>query len=244
MASEFSGKKILVTGAGQGIGRSLCQEFYKQGAQVYALSKTESNLMLLKAECSSINMLCCDLQNLEDTRKSIEPHLPFDYLVNNAGVAFMEPFLDVTEQAYDICMNVNLKSVLFVSQMVCKSMITHKIKGSVVHISSQASKTALDNHTVYCTSKAGLDMLCKMMALELGPHGIRVNCVNPTVVFTAMGKKNWSDPAKAGPMLSRIPLGKFAEVNDVVNAVVFLLSDKAGMTTGSTFPIDGGRTCN
>ena len=82
----------------------------------------------------------------------------------------------------------------------------------------------------------------RVMTLELGPKGIRVNCVNPTVVMTEMGKKGWSDPAKAGPMLKAIPLGRFAEVEDVVNAVVFLLSDHASLISGVTLPVDGGFT--
>ena len=79
-----------------------------------------------------------------------------------------------------------------------------------------------------------------MAALELGPNNIRVNAVNPTVTMTAMGKVGWSDPAKAGPMLAKIPLGRFAEVEDVVNCILFLLSKKAAMVNGVTLPIDGG----
>lgn len=242
MESNFEGKKILITGAGQGIGRVLCQQFYKLGAKVYALSRTQGNLETLKAECPSVQTICYDLFNIGGIRESLEPHLPFHYLVNNAGVAFLEPFVDVTEEAYDKCMNVNVKSLLFLSQTVCKSMISNGIKGSVVHISSVASFFAVDTHTVYCTSKAAVDMICKMMALELGPHGIRVNCVNPTLVLTAMGKRNYSDPEKRNALVSRLPMGKLAEIEDVTKAVMFLLSEEASMTTGSTFKVDGGQT--
>uniref|UniRef100_A0A8B9HIF1 Dicarbonyl/L-xylulose reductase n=1 Tax=Astyanax mexicanus TaxID=7994 RepID=A0A8B9HIF1_ASTMX len=89
-------------------------------------------------------------------------------------------------------------------------------------------------------TKGALDLLTRVMALELGPHQIRVNSVNPTVVMTDMGKIGWSDPVKAKTMTSRIPLGKFAEVEDVVNSILFLLSDKSAMTNGVTLPIDGG----
>lgn len=109
-----------------------------------------------------------------------------------------------------------------------------------MNVSSQASQRALTNHTVYCSTKGALDMLTKMMALELGPHKIRVNAVNPTVVMTPMGRTNWSDPHKAKAMLDRIPLGKFAEVENVVDTILFLLSNRSGMTTGSTLPVDGG----
>ena len=98
----------------------------------------------------------------------------------------------------------------------------------------------LIDHTVYNTSKAGLDMMSKMMGYELGSKGIHVNTVNPTVVMTAMGKKAWGDPAKAGPMLSRIPMRKFAEEEDISDTILFLLSDKSTMINCVTLPIDGG----
>jgi L-xylulose reductase len=118
----------------------------------------------------------------------------------------------------------------------------------------KASQAALADHVVYGMTKASLDMLTKIMALELGPLGIRTNAVNPTVVMTAMAKVGWSDPAKAGPMLAKIPLGRFAEVEDVVGPVLYLLSgnsfkiiplsnlilDLSAMVTGVTHPIDGG----
>lgn len=139
-------------------------------------------------------------------------------------------------------MNVNLRSAFVISQIIARDMITRGIQhGAIVNVSSQASMVAIDAHTAYCTSKAALDQLTRMMALELGPRGIRTNAVNPTVVLTEMGTKNWSDPAKAVPMLSKIPLGKFAEVEDVVEAILFLLSpSKAKMINGVMLPIDGG----
>jgi NAD(P)-dependent dehydrogenase (short-subunit alcohol dehydrogenase family) len=103
-----------------------------------------------------------------------------------------------------------------------------------------AAFQALENHAAYCASKAGLDQLTKVMAVELGKHGIRVNSVNPTVVLTEMGKRAWSDPAKGGPMLQRIPLGRFAECEDIASVVCFLLSDAAAMLNGLALPIDGG----
>jgi L-xylulose reductase len=98
----------------------------------------------------------------------------------------------------------------------------------------------LRDHAAYCASKAGLDQLTAVMAVELGEYGIRVNSVNPTVVLTEMGKRAWSDPAKGGPMLARIPLGRFAECEDIASVVCFLLSDAGGMLNGLALPIDGG----
>uniref|UniRef100_A0A8D2NC36 Dicarbonyl and L-xylulose reductase n=1 Tax=Zonotrichia albicollis TaxID=44394 RepID=A0A8D2NC36_ZONAL len=128
----------------------------------------------------------------------------------------------------------------FPSQIVARQMIAQGVPGAIVNVSSQASKRALKDHAVYCSTKSALDMLSKVMAMELGPHKIRVNTVNPTVVMTDMGRINWSDPQKSAAMINRIPLGKFAEVDDVVNSILFLLSDKSAMTTGSSLMIDGG----
>merc|ERR1719427_1736234 len=98
----------------------------------------------------------------------------------------------------------------------------------------------MENHTVYGASKAALDQITRTMSLELGSKNIRVNCVNPTVVNTAMSKVGWSDPVRAGAMKAQIPLGRFAEASEVVAVVLFLLSDAAAMVSGSCLPIDGG----
>ena len=103
-----------------------------------------------------------------------------------------------------------------------------------------SSFQALPNHAAYAASKAGLDQLSKVMAVELGPHGIRVNSINPTVVMTEMGKRAWSDPSKGGPMLARIPLQRFAECDDIASVACFVLSDAAGMLNGLALRVDGG----
>lgn len=238
---DFSGKKVLVTGAGRGIGRAICTALVKSGAAVYALSKTKENLDSLKKECPEIHCLCVDLCDTANLKKEAEK-LPdgITMLVNNAAYANLESFLDVTEEAFDKTMNINVKSVLFLSQIMAKKMISNGKGGSIVNVSSQASLVALPNHTSYCTSKGALDLLTKMMALELGPHQIRVNAVNPTVVMTEMGRQAWEDPEKGKPMLNRIPQGKFAEVDDVVRPIMYLLSDQSDMINGIQMPIDGG----
>ncbi|KAI0216275.1 L-xylulose reductase [Lamellibrachia satsuma] len=106
----------------------------------------------------------------------------------------------------------------------------------------KASASAVVNHTAYCASKGALDQVTRVMALEFGPHQIRVNCVNPTVVMTAMGKRLWSDPVKSAAVLSKIPQEKLPEVKDIVHPVLYLLSDKADMINGVTLVVDGGRS--
>ncbi|NXJ94981.1 DER reductase, partial [Corythaixoides concolor] len=191
-------------------------------------------------QCPGIETLCLDLADWDAAEAAVSAAGPFQLLVNNAAVALLEPFLEVTRAALQRSFDVNLQAVLHVSQIVARQMIAQGVPGVIVNVSSQASHRALRDHAVYCSTKSALDMLSKVMAMELGPHKIRVNTVNPTVVMTDMGRNNWSDPQKSAAMINRIPLGKFAEVDDVVNSILFLLSDKSAMTTGSSLMVDGG----
>ncbi|CAB1438347.1 unnamed protein product [Pleuronectes platessa] len=125
-------------------------------------------------------------------------------------------------------------------RIVARGMKARGSGGSIVNVSSQASQCAIRDLAVYCATKGALDMLTKGMALELGPHQIRVNSVNPTVVMTERGRLAWSQSEKAKTMMARVPLGRFAEVEDIVNSILFLLSDKSNMTNGVTLPVDGG----
>nr|XP_019591132.1 PREDICTED: L-xylulose reductase [Rhinolophus sinicus] len=241
-ASELglAGRRALVTGAGKGIGRSTVQALHAAGVQVVAVSRTRADLDSLVRECPGVEPVCVDLGDWEAVERALGGVGPVDLLVNNAAVAVLQPFLEVTKEAFDISFDVNLRAVIQVSQIVARGLIARGAPGSIVNVSSQASQRALRNHTIYCAAKGAMDMLTKVMALELGPHKIRVNAVNPTVVMTAMGQVNWSDPQKAKTMLDRIPLGRFAEVDNVVDAILFLLSDRSSMITGSTLPVDGG----
>lgn len=236
---DFTGKNALVTGAGKGIGRDIAKALHRCGAKVYGLSRSAEPLETLKQECPGLHTVVCDVSDWEATKLAVEALGPVDLLVNNAGNAQTQPFLEVTPDAYDRQMDVNLKSVFIISQVVAKGMVERGQGGSIVNISSQASQRALPDHAVYCASKGALDSLSGVMALELGKHKIRVNCVNPTVVMTDLAKKFWT-PDKAKPMLDRIPLGQFAELHDVTEPVLFLLSDKAAMVHGATLPIEGG----
>ncbi|XP_033840850.1 L-xylulose reductase [Periophthalmus magnuspinnatus] len=243
MEISFAGKHALVTGAGKGIGRATACALSHCGAKVTALTRTQTDLDSLLLKCPSIVPVCVDLSDWGATAAALEHAGPFDLLVNNAACANLQSFLEVTPEKFDQSFNVNVRAVLHVSQIVARSMKARGSGGSIVNVSSQASQCALRDHAVYCSTKAALDMLTKVMALELGPYQIRVNSVNPTVVMTEMGRIGWSDPEKASAMKSRIPLGRFAEVEDVVNSILFLLSDKSNMISGATLPVDGGFLC-
>ncbi|KAJ8687135.1 hypothetical protein QAD02_022929 [Eretmocerus hayati] len=240
MNINFEGKRILVTGAGQGIGRETALRLSKFKGTVIALSKTKKHLDSLVQEDPKIQAICADLSDWNATKKAVESVLPIDLLVNNAGIAILDPVTSVKPEDFDLIFNVNLKSVLNVSQIVSKDMLRRKVAGSIVNVSSVASLVAVKDHAIYCSVKAALDMLTKVMALELGPHNIRVNTVNPTLVMTAMGKANWSDPEKAATLRVKIPMDRFAEPEEVVDSIVFLLSNKSSMVNGSGITIDGG----
>ncbi|PNJ87346.1 DCXR isoform 13, partial [Pongo abelii] len=224
MELGLAGRRVLVTGAGKG--RGTVQALHAAGARVVAVSRTQGDLDSLVRECPGIEPVCVDLGDWEATERALGSVGPVDLLVNNAAVALLQPFLEVTKEAFDRSVEVNLRAAIQVSQIVARGLIARGVPGAIVNVSSQGSKRAVTNHSVYCSTKGALDMLTKVMALELGPHKIRVNAVNPTVVMTPMGQAAWSDPHKAKTMLDRIPLGKFAEVEHVVDAILFLLSDR------------------
>jgi NAD(P)-dependent dehydrogenase (short-subunit alcohol dehydrogenase family) len=236
---DFKSRRVLVTGASKGIGREIAAMLTRFNSRVVALSRTEKDLQTLKEE-TGCEIVIGDLADAASARRAAEQAGEIDLLVNNAGVAILQSFLDTTVEAWDLQMAVNLRSVAIVSQVIAAQMINRGIRGSIVNVSSMAAFQALENHAAYCASKAGLDQLTKVMAVELGKYGIRANAVNPTVVLTEMGKRAWSDPEKGGPMLRRIPLGRFAECEDIASVVCFLLSDSAAMLNGLSLRIDGG----
>ncbi|GFY73235.1 hypothetical protein TNIN_418721 [Trichonephila inaurata madagascariensis] len=244
MAQKFSGKRALVTGAGRGIGRGIVIELVKQGAHVTALSLTKKNLDTLKNEIPDIEIVSVDVRNWKETESAVKKLGPIDLLVNNAGVISLQEFGTITEEEVDNCFAVNVKAVINISQIIAKGMKERGTGGAIVNISSQAAIIALPNHATYCASKGALDQITKVMALELGPHKIRVNSLNPTVVLTDMGEtaiKSYGEGKHVEDALkAKIPLRKFCDVNDVVKATLFLLSDDAGMITGAHMPLDGG----
>ena len=239
MNIRFDGKRALVTGAGKGIGREIATLLHSLGATVVAVSRSADDLASLASEiaCETIT---ADLADASAARIAAERAGAIDLLVNNAGISIPQSLLDTTVDAFDQTMAINVRAALIITQSVARGMIDRKRGGAIVNVSSQASMVGLADHAAYCASKGALDQLTRVMALELGPHNIRVNAVNPTVTLTQMGEMAWGDPKKSGPMLAKIPLGRFAKPHDVAHTVAYLLSDQADMIHGATLPIDGG----
>ncbi|XP_057657109.1 L-xylulose reductase-like [Diorhabda carinulata] len=240
MEINFEGKTALVTGASQGIGRDIVKQLVKCRANVIAVARNEDLLLSLKKELPSIKTITIDLSDWQLTEKTLSNVGPIDLLVNNAGLAILGPLTEVQEEDVDKLFAINVKALINVTKIVVQNLVCRNVPGAIVNISSQASLAGLNNHAVYCATKGAVDAFTRAAALEYGPKKIRVNAVNPTVIMTDMGKLGWSDPAVAEPMLQKIPLRRFGEVHEVVDAVTYLLSDKASMITGSCLPIDGG----
>lgn len=243
-----------------GIGRDLCKELVKEGATVIGVSRSAVPLNELKEEMKGKNFQAVQL-DLGDWKKSRETlsslDVKLDGLVNNAGIAVIKPFEELSEEDFDQTMNVNLKGENFPASKGVRLMsffehsaacfnvvqsLLPKLKdgASIVNISSLAGLKAFHGHSAYSISKAGLDALTKSLALELGPRKIRVNSINPTVILTRMGRDNWSDPAKADPLLAKIPLGRFGEVDEVVGPIMWLLDDNSSFINGHCLPVEGG----
>ncbi|XP_015920947.1 L-xylulose reductase [Parasteatoda tepidariorum] len=240
MAATFKGKRALITGAGRGIGRAIVKELVSLEASVVALSRTKEHLVTLKNEFPQIEIVAVDIADWKETEKVVKNLGTFDLLVNNAGIGELEKVGDITEDVVDRTFAVNVKAVINISQIVANGMKKAGIRGSIVNMSSQAAIIALDKHATYCASKGALDQLTKVMALELGPSGIRVNSINPTVVRTELGMMAWGEKKIEAAMKAKIPLGDYCDPEDVVKATVFLLSDDARMITGVQLPVDGG----
>ncbi len=235
----IEGRSVLVTGAGKGIGRATAIHLAGKGAAVIALSRSAEDLASLAAEIGC-RTVAVDLADAEATRAAAREALPADLLVNCAGTTELDAFLDLTVDTFDRIMAVNCRAPMIVAQEYARALLARGAAGSIVNVSSISSFIGFADHAAYCASKGALDGLTRVMANELGRRGIRVNGVHPVVTLTPMAEKAWSDPAKAGAMLGRIPLGRFVQPAEVASAIAFLLSDEAAMVNGIDLPVDGG----
>lgn len=236
---EFCGKRALVTGAGKGIGRATALLLAARGARVVALSRSADDLRALELEIGC-ETHAVDLADTAATRAAALAAQPIDLLVNNAGIARLQPFLDLDVEAFDETMAVNVRAAMIVGQVCARSMIERGAGGAIVNVSSISAQIGFALHAAYCASKAALDALTRVMAVELGEHGIRVNSINPTVTLTPMAEKAWGDPGKAAQMLSRIPLNRFVKPDEVAQAIAYLLGDESRMINGVSSAVDGG----
>ena len=239
--TDFDGRTILVTGASGGIGGATVRQLAAAGADVIASGRSAEKLEALAAETGA-RTLAFDLTSEDSVRAALEG-LDLWGVVNCGGFGGeiatpMETDIDV----FDKVISINARGALLVTKYAAASMIRLGRGGAIVNVSSQASLVALSGHISYGSSKAALDNITRVSALELGKHGIRVNAVNPTVVMTPMSAWYWGRPDIEGPFLEQMPLGRWATEEDIAAPIVFLLSDGAAMISGVSLPIDGGYT--
>ncbi|MBT9302477.1 MULTISPECIES: SDR family oxidoreductase [Pseudomonas] len=241
MFSDLKNKVILVTGASSGIGRYCVRELCVEGAHVVAIGRNAEQLRTLQDE-TGCDIIAADLEQQEGLDKVDSALREVDGLVNCAGLALLDPATEMLGADFDRMMAINARATALMCQMVARRMIQQGRGGAIVNVSSQAALASLQDHLGYSASKAAMDAMTRVLCAELGPFAIRVNSVNPTVTLTPMSKVGWSDPIKAQGMLDRIPLGRFAEPEEVVRPILFLLSAASSMISGVVLPIDGGFT--
>ncbi|WP_410218983.1 SDR family oxidoreductase [Paracoccus sp. (in: a-proteobacteria)] len=236
---QFEGKSVIITGAGKGIGRATALLLAERGARVVAISRTSSDLHSLEQETGG-RSIAADLSNPAAAREAMAEAGTCDFLVNCAGTNVLESLLDMTDAGYETVLGINLRTALICAQEFARARVAAGGGGAIVNVTSIAGHRGFQDHVCYAASKAGLEGATRVMAKELGPHGIRVTAIAPTVTMTELAAEAWSDPAKSTPMMVRHPMGRFAEAEDVARSIALLLSDDAAMVTGAVLPLDGG----
>jgi NAD(P)-dependent dehydrogenase (short-subunit alcohol dehydrogenase family) len=243
---RVDGKRALVTGAGRGIGLAAAAALAERGAEVTLVARSEAEISaaaeaIVKAG-GKASWKVLDIGNLQAVNTFFDSEKAFDVVVNNAGTNRPKAIFDVDEEDYNAVLNLNVKSLYFVTQAAVKAMRATEIKGSIIHISSQMGHVGGPNRTLYCASKWALEGLNKSLALDLAPFGIRSNTICPTFIETPMTKEFFKDEAFLDSVLNKIKIGRLGQVTDLMGPVVFLASDASSLMTGSSLVVDGGWT--
>jgi glycerol dehydrogenase len=244
---RLSGKTALITGAAQGIGKAIATLFAEKGANLILVDLQDTVMSAaneLRARGVSILPLMGDLTQSGEVARFVDEGVKrfgkIDILVNNAGVVLLDDAETISEEWWDRTMEVNLKAPFMLAQSVGRQMIKHKY-GKIVNIASQASVIALDKHVAYCTSKAGIVGMTKVLAIEWAEYNINVNAISPTVILTELGKKAWAGEVGEA-MKQKIPMRRFGQPEEVAAAALYLVSEASDLITGSNLIIDGGYT--
>ncbi|KJZ16055.1 3-oxoacyl-ACP reductase [Marinomonas sp. S3726] len=242
------GKRALITGASSGIGLASAVALARAGADVVVAARRLDRLTDLVAslqeEGLKASAMALDISDLETTRDQIKQVGSFDILVNSAGTAKHSPALETQVADYDQVMDINVRGAYFLTREVAKGLIKRGKTGSLINISSQMAHVGGIDRAVYCASKFAVEGFTKAMAIEWGSQGIRVNTVCPTFVNTELAKQTFSNPERKAWVEEKIKLGRIAEVQDIMAAVMYLASDASSMVTGTSLLVDGGWTAD
>ncbi len=242
---RLANKVAIITGATQGIGLACAQRLVKEGARVMMVDVKPEGADAAARLGDMARFFAADVSQKADVDAMLAYTLkefgPVDILINNAGITHAADFLDLAEEDFDRVLRINLKSMFLCGQAVARDMVKRQ-SGCIINMSSVNSELAIPNQVPYVVSKGGVNQLTKVMALNLAQHGIRVNGIGPGTILTELAKKAvMASPEARRTILSRTPMGRCGEPEEVASIAAFLASDDASYMTGQTMYVDGGR---
>jgi len=246
---DLTDQTAIVTGSSKGIGREIALLLAESGANIALIARNKEELEEVSREIEKLGRkalpIAFDLTNtneIEEVVDQVYKHFGrIDILVNNAGINIPVPAEEVTIENWDLIMDINLKSVFFMSKAVGKYMKLRN-RGKIVNMSSQMAFVGYYKRSAYSTSKGGITQLTKALAIEWASNNINVNAIAPTFIETPMTKAMFDDLEFKNEVLNRIPLGRLAKTEDLFGAVIYLASNASNMVTGQTLIVDGGWT--
>ncbi|HEX2909591.1 MAG TPA: 3-oxoacyl-ACP reductase family protein [Chloroflexia bacterium] len=249
---RVDGKVALITGAGSGIGKAVAEGLANFGADVI-ITEISPKIEVAQQAAAEISQTygkravalplnLPDLASIDQmVTEAVNQFGRIDILVNNAGIQIAKPALEVTEADWDAVLDINLKGAFFTAQRVAKEMVKQKW-GRVINIASQNGVIGYYKRAAYCSAKAGMVNLTRVLAIEWAEYGINVNAIGPTFIRTPLGEQTFKDQKLYSDIVSRIPLGRIGEPEEIIGAVVYLASEAASLVTGHTLMVDGGWT--
>jgi NAD(P)-dependent dehydrogenase (short-subunit alcohol dehydrogenase family) len=245
---RLDGLRAAVSGAGRGVGLAAATALAEAGAEVVLLARTETEIAnaaeRIRAAGGNAQSVCLDVSDIASVRDYFATTAAFNILVNCAGTNRPSPLWEVSEDDYDAVLDLNLKSLFFVTQACTRRMIEAGASGSIIHIGSQMGHVGSAGRSIYCASKWAVEGLNKVLALELAPHGIRSNVLAPTFIETALTRPFLEDSSFSANVLAKIKVGRLGRLADLMAPVVLLASDASSLMTGSTLLLDGGWTAD
>ena len=240
---RLDGRRALVTGASRGIGFACAAALADAGAAVTLVARGGAHLdagaAAIRDACGSVETLQFDIADIDVAERELTRAGPFDILVNSAGVSPHRPMLGTSAEDFDYAMSINLRAAYFVAKAVATGMVAAGRPGAIIHISSRMGHVGGADRTVYCASKHAIEGRTKAMAIELGPHRIRVSAIGPTFIRTALTDAMLTNPERRAWIESKIKLGRLRELEDIMSAVFFLAGDAAAMIAGASLLVGG-----